>query len=1135
MGRTTRKGLEQEFKFVKYERATRAQRAPLDANVDKVVVAEGINGVLCCGNNLHLFNPQRRRVEKRVKEGLDGTTVIKCVHIPELRAIFTSTLDCKITQWDDSWFTKKRAWLVDDPQLCFFLPKPLDYRRGESVPPPRIMLTGDTAGNIHEWDLCKDYKGHVEGNNRKVHDDWVTDMLVPNHSQHILVTCSLDCTVKLWERKTFFGKDAATGDFQTQPFRVIRAHDRPLTGLLDLPHLDLVASWGQNHHISVWSPTTDEVMQRLDGHGRPVVRVMQGAHVHELISVDRGGVACVWDCRMFNMLQMCEDKAIIEDDHVTDACYDVHTETIITTRKHIREVSLNFRGRRPAAEADASSTAGPITKLLYCPHTENLVMVAGVEASLWRGRDGCPEAVLTGLNGVFYPFEPEHPPRAEPETDVDLSDGCQEITCAIVDEVAGDDVNGEPAGLVYFGCETGDMAVHETNEGRRIYTMEIFREDRLLAIDRLRGSYQGAKRPFVVACESGKTALFVTTSVVDGFGIKAVLLMWRCPSNSYLPGVLFDRSLQYLVGAGKDTDTVYVWNLDSAPSKRRGALRHAPIEQPIAALTVGPSLHAISAKIEEESALNMGNEETVDLDMDGKRSLSPDPSIDGAGGKSFGFAVTAWCFVGGHTDGGGTTLALASLETNSEPSAGDSSNKTAEPGSESANPDVNTADAGSSQPELEPLPTLEVGWLVCADSSHWITVWRIDSWEPLFCWSTLSSASRGLGRHPVTNLAGLGKLANPGQGGYKLLFDVDCVLAADDESPGKVILWDVDALCLRWRAAVAQGQFKDQPTPHRLELEQPGGATLSDVVIRRVPLQASSTFVTTLAKLPHPLAYQSNIEAADVPAAYILCGADDGKAKIYDPLADQLAGQLMPDGDDDWAFLQNVPAPHDPSLSRAQAAGEEEGVVLSLPAIGGSGATGTTSGTGKISPARRRRMKPRQSVSKAISTAQAKRQAAKQEMGKPKAANKDALARLHRQDYIKAHGDRALRSREAQRRAAERAARQEAEAASGRLALRRELNGASPFFSLMMESADRTKVVKPWFLEKHTVTDYSDMPPTDAFLVVPDRRNPNKSRIVRSPSPPPPLSTSIHGGPHQRRNAIEEALESPNSMKNSYT
>ena len=35
--------------------------------------------------------------------------------------------------------------------------------------------------------------------------------------------------------------------------------------------------------------------------------------------------------------------------------------------------------------------------------------------------------------------------------------------------------------------------------------------------------------------------------------------------------------------------------------------------------------------------------------------------------------------------------------------------------------------------------------------------------------------------------------------------------------------------------------------------------------------------------------------------SYLLCGADDGKAKIYDPADDALAGQFVPDGDDDWS------------------------------------------------------------------------------------------------------------------------------------------------------------------------------------------------------------------------------------------
>ena len=39
--------------------------------------------------------------------------------------------------------------------------------------------------------------------------------------------------------------------------------------------------------------------------------------------------------------QCCEDKQIVEDDIVTDACYDLRSETIITTRKHVRDGVIN--------------------------------------------------------------------------------------------------------------------------------------------------------------------------------------------------------------------------------------------------------------------------------------------------------------------------------------------------------------------------------------------------------------------------------------------------------------------------------------------------------------------------------------------------------------------------------------------------------------------------------------------------------------------------------------------------------------------------------------------------------------------------------------------------------------------------
>ena len=118
MGRGARKGLSEEFKFVKYEQGTRAQRATLDTNVDKILMAPALNGVLCCGDNLHQFNPQRKRVEKKVMEGLEGTTVIACIHIPELRAIYTSSLNCMITQVKSRGLQLQSLWRTSTAAVC---------------------------------------------------------------------------------------------------------------------------------------------------------------------------------------------------------------------------------------------------------------------------------------------------------------------------------------------------------------------------------------------------------------------------------------------------------------------------------------------------------------------------------------------------------------------------------------------------------------------------------------------------------------------------------------------------------------------------------------------------------------------------------------------------------------------------------------------------------------------------------------------------------------------------------------------------------------------------------------------------------------------------------------------------------
>jgi WD40 repeat protein len=370
-----------EFKYVKYAKEVSCvSHAKLDPDTDRILCAPALNAVLFCGNTVHKYNLRRGIVDQTIKDL--SVTVLRCLHVPERRCIFVATVESTIQQYDDSWFQLQRQWLTDDPQICLLAPSPPDFRKGYTPVMPTTLLSGDSKGTLYEWDLGGELQGLVSPSNaRVVHSDWVTDLLVPENNVQTLVTASLDCSVKLWERKEMF---KGVGP----PKRVIKVHDRPVLGILDLPQLDMCLTFGQNRQMYVWSPNAASAMQRLDGHERPVIAVFSGARWEELISVDRGGAVIVWDARFFTKLQQCDDPSIVEDDIVTDACYDVARQCIITTRKHIRDVTINKRGRIEASQAGSSTQAGAVSHVGYCRHTLHWIVVAVNEATIWRARDG---------------------------------------------------------------------------------------------------------------------------------------------------------------------------------------------------------------------------------------------------------------------------------------------------------------------------------------------------------------------------------------------------------------------------------------------------------------------------------------------------------------------------------------------------------------------------------------------------------------------------------------------------------------------------------------------------------------------------------------------------------------------------
>ena len=103
-------------------------------------------------------------------------------------------------------------------------------------------------------------------------------------------------------------------------------------------------------------------------------------------------------------------------------------------------------------------------------------------------------------------------------------------------------------------------------------------------------------------------------------------------------------------------------------------------------------------------------------------------------------------------------------------------------------------------------------------------------------------------------------------------------LAMDDVVEGGIVLWDLAALCLRWRATGDSGFVAD------------------DNYICRKQLVVNE-FVTTLQR----------VQGDRLENDYLVCGSIDGKCKVTLVSGGELVGQLVTDGDDAWSFLDGEP------------------------------------------------------------------------------------------------------------------------------------------------------------------------------------------------------------------------------------
>ena len=375
-------------RFVKWQGQPTASRCSLDNDSESLISLTSFHGeagtVLSCGSEPVLL--QRGREVGRLARSRAPCVAAIAVPFAHGPKLYTSQLDGEVRVFESSFLKLSGSWTCDYPQLCFGLPGPPPNCTSKEIAAfqPHRLISGDTVGQVNVWELTGALTEPTA--TFQAHDDLVSGVLLPKSNDHVVATSSWDSTVKLWDIETM-GAGAV-------PTRTITYHTMPVFGMCDIPSVDLVASFGQNRAVSVWNPSVASVLQRLEGHDRPIAAVFAGAG-SEIISVDRGGTVKTWDCRTWQELQSVNSDFMTEEDSVAGACYDRLGDRVVQTSRRIRSVDLYSRGRRQTSQAGAATNAGSIAAACFCAPAETFFLAAGPELSLWRARDGSREATLT--------------------------------------------------------------------------------------------------------------------------------------------------------------------------------------------------------------------------------------------------------------------------------------------------------------------------------------------------------------------------------------------------------------------------------------------------------------------------------------------------------------------------------------------------------------------------------------------------------------------------------------------------------------------------------------------------------------------------------------------------------------------
>uniref|UniRef100_A0A7S1PG97 Guanine nucleotide-binding protein subunit beta-like protein n=1 Tax=Percolomonas cosmopolitus TaxID=63605 RepID=A0A7S1PG97_9EUKA len=325
---------------------------------DKLIYAPHYNKIISCGKPEHsaLWSVRDGSLYKM----LDGhhASLHSALYIEQRELLMTCSADRTMIAFDSRTLKKKRQIPTKIAQLCMV------YDQNT-----KKLYTGGTDSNIHIWNLDDFSENRTTFKSQNAHTDFVMDLCMLE-DLNLLISCSLDKTIKLWDTRSLKCKHTKVG------------HLKGVTGLTYSKKYKLLVSFGCEKYAYMWNTLSTSCVFRFEGHSRPLI----GAHIvedtPELITVDTSGIVIIWNIRTYRAMQKLRPPNV-DFARFRTFCYDTHTKQIITSGEH----EMNY-WKSIQAETKMGGITHAVVQIRYNRVFKQLLTGVKRFLTVWKSHNG---------------------------------------------------------------------------------------------------------------------------------------------------------------------------------------------------------------------------------------------------------------------------------------------------------------------------------------------------------------------------------------------------------------------------------------------------------------------------------------------------------------------------------------------------------------------------------------------------------------------------------------------------------------------------------------------------------------------------------------------------------------------------